>query len=303
MKYQLLALTLVAAVSHVARADEITRVDLGHPVLRVSQPLNVVFASQAVTLPALCKTDCKDVTVQWKALASQLTTATPVPGVYRFESGVKGIALQITAPDHGAPVRADQALTLNVGLVRTSPVVAAGELNLSTPLLQWSLVSRGGEDGEVQSDRQGQVLVNGTLTAGSCEPSDGTLTFRLPPVQRADLQNTQPGQPVKGVEARQSITVTCTPGVASKLSALFLARTPPGNPGIVLSDDNPGVGFVVTDDVKNQTLLWDRSQALEYPIPATGQTSIPLTAFYTPTGREILAGKVSAQAQFTIDYQ
>lgn len=38
-------------------------------------------------------------------------------------------------------------------------------------------------------------------------------------------------------------------------------------------------------------------------VPATGQTQIPLTAFYTPTGKPVEAGKVSAQAQFTIDYQ
>lgn len=297
MTYRTLTLAVTVAISHMALAGEVTRVDLGHPVLRVSQPLNVVFARQPVTLPALCKTDCKDVTVKWEAVAPLLTTATQAPGVYLFESQVKGIALQTEAPDNSAPPRADQPVTLKVGLVRTSQTVAAGELTLSTPLLKWTLLRHG------QPESSGQVVVDGTLTAGSCEPSEGTLTFRLPPVQWADLQKTKPGQPVQGGEAKQSIAVTCTPGVASALSATFLARTAPGAPGIILSDDNPGVGFMVTDDVKNQTIQWDRSETLEYPVPATGKTSIPLTAHYTPTGQEIQAGKVSAQAQFTIDYR
>ncbi|EAW0864677.1 fimbrial protein [Salmonella enterica] len=301
MKYRFLTLVVMAAVSRMALADNVTRVDLGSQVLRVSQPLNEVFGQQPVTLPALCKTDCNNVKVKWEVVAPLLPGAVQTPGVYRFDSGRKGIALQIDAPQGGRQVEADQPLRLKVGLVRTEQTVEAGTLPMTIPLLKWTLV-RQESDVSVGAD-SGEIVVTGTLTAGSCEPKEGTLTFRLPPVQRADLQKTVPGQPVKGVEAKQSIAVTCTPGVASKLSALFQARTAEGNPGIVLSDENPGVGFMVTDDVKKQTILWDRSQALEYPIPATGQTQIPLTAFYTPTGKPVEAGKVSAQAQFTIDYQ
>lgn len=300
MKYRFLALVVMTAVSRMALADNVTRVDLGSQVLRVSQPLNEVFGQQPVILPSLCKTDCKNVKVKWEVVAPLLPGAVQTPGVYWFDSGRKGIALQIDAPQGGGKVEVDQPLSLKVGLVRTEQAVEAGSLPMTVPLLKWTLVRQGGDASAMDS---GEIVVTGTLTAGSCEPKEGTLTFRLPPVQRADLQKTAPGQPVKGVESKQSIAVTCTPGVASKLSALFQARTEEGNPGIVLSDENPGVGFMVTDDVKKQTILWDRSQALEYPIPATGQTQIPLTAFYTPTGKPVEAGKVSAQAQFTIDYQ
>lgn len=300
MKFRILALFISTAAIHMASADTLTRVELGNQVLRVSQPLNVVFARQPVTLPPLCHGDCSGVTVKWNALAPRLNTVNSPPGEYLFDSGVKGIAIRIDASQQSGSVPADQPLTLQVGLVKISQDVAAGVMTLSTPLLQWELTSSGA--GSLQSESRGQIVVGGSLTAGSCEPNAGTLTFNLPPVRLADLKRTVPGQPVAGQSDSQAIAVTCTPGIATALSATFFASTAEGNPRIVQSD-NPGVGFLMVDGDYHQTLYWDKTHPLVYPIPASGQTRIPLSVYYTPTGQDIQAGKVMAQAQFTIDYQ
>ncbi|EBR4458251.1 fimbrial protein [Salmonella enterica] len=301
MKNKILALALYVVASHTVFADTVTRVELGNMVLRVSQPMNEVFARQSVTLPALCHGQCDGVTVKWEALAPRLTTVNTPPGVYLFDSGVKGIAIRIDAPQQNGVTPADKALSLQIGLVKTSRDVAAGVMNLSTPLLQWSLSGQNGENA-LQADDRGQIVVGGALTVGSCEPTTGTLTFAPSPVRLSDLKRTGPGQPVAGSGDSQAISVTCTPGIASSLSATFLAKTLEGSPSVIQSD-NPGVGFLMVDDVYHQTVWWDGSHPLVYPIPPNGQTRIPLSVFYTPTGREIRAGKVTAQAQFTIDYR
>lgn len=172
---------------------------------------------------------------------------------------------------------------------------------LTRPLLRWRLVSHhGGEAARVEA--RGQLVVGGRLTAGSCEPQTGTLRFTPGEVRRAELRRIAPGQPLTTGGDSQSIEVACTPGVARSLSARFLARTLEGNPTIMRTD-NDGVGFMMVDGRYRQVIRWDESQPLVYPVPESGQTRIPLTVYYTPTGQAVAAGKVTAQARFTIDYQ
>ncbi|EBL9224830.1 type 1 fimbrial protein [Salmonella enterica] len=303
MKRNILSVLLII-ISPVVWADnEVTRVELGSPTLDVSQPLNEVFGQKTVTLPALCTKDCSDVTVKWEPLATRLTDVQTPPGVWLFDSGVKGIAIQIrTQP--GKKPSAGQPVEFQVGLVRVTQEVAGGSVLLVRPLLQWGLF-RQTKDGQTTQEKTGQIVVNGNLTAGSCVLKQNSLAFNLNTVTINEIKKTEPGKPVISSGDRQSIAVDCTPGIAD-LNVSFRAQTVNGNNTVIKAThenkgEAAGVGFIIEN--KEQAISWDGTP-LTVKVPEDGHLVYPLTAYFTPTGAGIIdAGNINGIASFDINYQ
>ncbi|EAS4232742.1 type 1 fimbrial protein [Salmonella enterica] len=293
---------LLMIISPVVWADnhDVT-VNLGNLTLQASQPVNSVFAEKEVNIPALCTADCDDVTVTWTPLAKYLSS--PEKGVYQFESGIKGIAIQIRTKNMEMQPSVGQPVSFTAGLVRTSLVVGGGMTTLP-PLLQWTLK----KDGQPVPGKQGNVIVGGSLTTGSCVLMQKNLVFRLNPVDTSKIKNTTPGEPVTGSGNRQSINVDCTPGIAYPIDISFKAKMTKGNKNIIQatrgSGLDAGVGFIIKggDDEKD-TISWD-GIPINVSVPAdSGQLRYPLTAYLTPlAGGAIEAGDFTGSASFDINY-
>ncbi|EFS9644173.1 type 1 fimbrial protein [Salmonella enterica] len=303
MKRNVLSALLIIISPVVWADDAVTQVDLGSLTLDVSQSLNVEFGQKTVTLPALCTEDCSDVTVKWGALATRLTDIQPKPGVWLFDSGVTGIAIQISAKQDEKP-SAGQSVMFDVGLVRVTQEVAGGSVLLERPLLQWVL-SRQTKDGLTTQEKTGQIVVRGSLKAGSCVLKTENLVFNLKPVTINDIKKTENWQPVISSGDEQQIKVDCTPGVTG-LSASFSAQTVSGNNTVIRAihenkGDVAGVGFIIEN--KERAISWDNNP-LAIKVPGDGHLVYPLTAYVTPTGAGAIdAGNINGTASFNINYQ
>ncbi|EKS5642474.1 type 1 fimbrial protein [Salmonella enterica] len=304
MKRNVLSALLIIISPVVWADDEVTPVDLGNPTLAVSQPLNEVFGQKTVTFPALCTKDCSDVTVKWTPLATRLTDIQTKPGVWLFDSGVKGIAIQISAKPDEKPSSAGQPVAFDVGLVRVTQEVAGGSVLLERPLLQWGLFRRI-EGGQTIQEKTGRIVVKGNLTAGSCVLKQNSLVFDLKTVSINDINKTSPGKPVISSGAEQSIEVDCTPG-GTDLSVRFRAQTVAGNNTVIKAThenkgEATGVGFIIENN--ERTISWD-GMPLTIKVPAEGHLIYPLTAYVTPTGAGVVnAGHINGSASFEVNYQ
>ncbi len=308
MKCNALSVLLIIISPVVWGADDYdTRVELGNPTLSFSQPLNREFAQKTFTQPALCERDCSDVAVKWTSLAPLLNTSTPDRGIYRFESGIKGIEIQINTQTSGTQLSAGQPVSFQVGLVRASRDVAVGTMPLSKPLLKWSLLSKKKSGLSSVPEKEGTITVRGGLTVSGCELKTDSLDFNLASVNINDLKKTTPGKPFTGIRDSQSIVVDCIPGAFSSLHAVFKAgNIMSGNPTIINTDENDtGVGFIVLggEGSNQRPVSWNETgEPLTLNVPPDGHFSYPLTAFYTRTSDTVKAGSINAHAQFTISY-
>lgn len=294
-KYALYALALLSAGSAWAERDFVA--DLGRASIPLNQPLNAPFVEHAFSLPPLCTADCKGVKVTWTPLSRQITDNRQ-SDTYLFDSGLSGIAISLKATAQGG---AENASSFIVGLVRTSAVSGAGELNLSHPVARWE-VSKKNAQGIDEVTDSGMITVKGNITAGSCAPSAGTLKFNLPPVSVADLKHSAPGERVGSVNDTRSIKVICTPGYAELVSVYFSGETADGN-RTILKTSNDSIGFIMKEGVGDSVIRWGDSIPLALRLPDSGQLDIPVTAYYTRLSNTVQSGKVSAVAQYTLQYK
>ncbi|EBV1274882.1 type 1 fimbrial protein [Salmonella enterica subsp. enterica serovar Java] len=308
MKRNVLSVLLMIISPVVWAVSEVTHVDLGNQTLLVSQPLNSVFGQKTVTIPALCPDNCGDVTVEWTAMAPLLADIPSAPGTWLFDSGVKGIAIQISTKIPGAQPSAGESVSFQVGLVRVRQEVTSGTALLSKPLLKWSLLSRKRTGEQPVIEKEGSIVVGGNLAIGSCVLQSNSLTLNLKPVSVNEIKKVKPGELVTTGHSDPSkpesiIGVECTPGVFSSLSANFMATTTL-NKTVIKTNEGTGVGFIVQgggEGTNKSTINWN-GEPLILNVPANGQLSYPLTAFYTPTSDIVKAGDITAQASFTISY-
>lgn len=294
-KYILYALALASTSSAYAEREFIA--DLGRASIPLNQPLNAPFVERSFTLPPLCTSDCEGIKVTWTPLSRQFTD-NQQGNTYLFDSGLPGIAVRLKATTQGG---GEVANSFMVGLVRTSEGSGAGELNLSHPIARWE-VSKKSAQGIDEVTDSGMITVKGNITAGSCAPSAGTLKFNLPPVSVSDLKHSAPGERVGSVNDSQMIKVICSPGYAELVSVYFNGEIANGN-RTILKTSNDSIGFIVKEGVGNRVIRWGDSIPLALSLPNTGQLDIPVTAYYTRLNDRIQAGKVSAVAQYTIQYK
>lgn len=294
-KYALFLLALVSASS--AFAEKSFMADLGRSAIPLNQPLNTPFVERAFSLPPLCTSDCEGVNVKWVPLTRQLTDNRQ-SDAYIFDSGLSGIAVRLKATAQNGP---ENAANFTVGLIRTSETSGAGELSLSHPVARWE-VSKKNAQGVDEVMDSGTITVRGNITAGSCAPSVGTLKFTLAPVSVADLKHYAPGEPVGSMNDTHSIKVICTPGYAELVSVYFSGEIAGGNRNI-LKTSNDSIGVIIREGVGDSVIRWGDSTPLALRLPDTGLLDIPVTAYYTRLSDHIQAGKISAIAQYTLQYK
>lgn len=294
-KYALCLLALVSASS--ASAEKSFIADLGRSAIPLNQPLNTPFVEHSFSLPPLCTSDCEGVNVRWMPLTRQIADNRQ-SDAYLFDSGLSGIAVRLKATTQGGP---ENASNFTVGLIRTSETSGAGELILSHPVARWE-VSKKNVQGIDEVTDSGMITIKGNITAGSCAPSVGTLKFTLPPVSMADLKHYSPGEPVGSVNDTRSIKVICSPGYAELVSVYFSGEIAGGNRAI-LKTSNESIGVIIKEGVGDSVIRWGDATPLALRLPATGQLDIPVTAYYTRLSDTIQAGKVSAVAQYTLQYK
>ncbi|WP_370612384.1 fimbrial protein [Citrobacter meridianamericanus] len=294
-KYALCTLALVSAGSACAKESFIA--DLGRSAIPLNQPLNTPFVERSFSLPPFCTSDCGGVKVTWTPLARQIT-GNWQRDTYLFDSGLSGIAVSLKATSQGGP---ENASSFMVGLFRTSEASGAGELSLSHPVARWE-VSKKNAQGIDEVTDSGMLTVKGNITAGSCAPSAGTLNLSLPPISVADLKHYAPGERVGSVNDTRSIKVICTPGYAGLVSVYFSGEAADGN-RTILKTSNDSVGFIIKEGVGDSIIRWGDGIPLALHLPDTGQLDIPVSAYYTRLSDNIQAGKVSAVAQYTMQYK
>lgn len=294
-KYTLCLLTLLSTGS--VRAEGHFIADLGRASVPLNQPLSIPFVERSFSLPPLCTSDCEGVRITWTPLARQIADNRQAD-TYLFDSGLSGIAVSLKATSQGGP---ENASSFMVGLVRTSEASGAGELSLSHPVARWE-VSKKNAQGINEVTDSGMITVKGNITAGSCAPSAGTLKFKLPSVNVAELKRIPPGERVGSVNDTQSIKVICTPGYAELVSVYFNGEIAGGN-RTILKTSNDSIGFIMKEGVGDSVIRWGDSVPLALRVPDTGQLDIPVTAYYTRISDNIQAGKVSAVAQYTLQYK
>lgn len=302
MKCNVLSVLLMI-ISPVVWADSNDMpVDLGSQTLRVSQPVNSEFAVKNVTIPAMCTSNCDGAIVTWTPLARYRETKEK--GVYLFDSGIKGIAIQISTEKMDIQPSAGRSVSFTAGLVRTSQDVGSTAI-LSVPLLQWQLkAEKNGQD----VLKQGRVVVRGNLTTGSCVLNQKDLVFKLKPVDIRQIKNTSQGAPVTASGDQQFISVDCIPGVADSLDMSFKALTVEGANYIMKATSGNshrvGVGFIFKGgDAEKDTISWDGTP-VNVSVPAeSGQLRYPLTAYLTPVpDGTIEADDFTGSASFEINY-
>ena len=313
----------------------------GVQALTPEVPVNakVAFVSQMLTLPGVV---CEACTAQdswtrhWSAspLTLDRRHTQAGQGWYVFSSGLEGIAVGIqAAPDsrqtaEGKGARSEDSRDITVGLVRTGRHTGAGLAALPASGFTRVTTFRG-PDGTVKYVQEDTVRVSADFRVATCTSTTGSLSFRLPDVERGWLrQNIAPGHyaDTQG-SAPQLVMSNCSENTRSLrirfIPAGSVATSVAGPATILVGRDeqqqDTGVGFLMTYDAEGfghrqqGVVHWDRAWPLELTNPAPTDSgdalsegiTVSMQTFYArpDNGLPLRTGQITAKGLYQVSYE